>query len=489
VLYFEDGGDGSLRGLARGLTEDLIDALAAVSGLTVTSRNGVRPYEGKPTAPEVVGRALNVGWLVDGTVARAGTNRDSVRLTVRVIDARTGVQVERENVTRGPADPMVLRRELTALAEMSLRRRIGHHVRLRQERLAAGSDAAWELLRRARELREDARELEPDAALRRYEVVDSLLGRAELGGRWADPILERASLALTMATVVHAVPDAPAPAPPGADLILRRGIGHATRVLTLSPRHPLALAYRGDLLLRLWQWGGRSANVSALREARQDLLEATTLDPGLARAWYVLTEVHQALGENEEARISARRALAADIYAADAIAVISRYFFSALSESSRPVADSLCRLGKLHFPRDPNFQECEFTVIGWLGTDRRAVAAADSMLRLLDTQPALRPFENYRHLLYTALVARAGLQDSARRHMDRVLAKARREGEAAGLEVYQAYIELSLGNHGRSLDLLHEIVAADTGARLGLAVNPWFRPLQADPRFRQLVSP
>jgi len=490
VLYFDDASaDGRLRGLARGVTEDLIDALASVSGLTVISRNGVRPYEGKAFAPDAVGRALNVGLLIDGTVAPAGQGSDSVALSVRLVDARSGVQLERETLSRLVGEPARLQRDLTALVEMSLRRHIGAHVRLRKEQVAAGSDAAWQLLRRARELKDEAAELDPPAALRRFDAADSLLASAENVGDWIEPTLERASLALFRIT---AIPESPTNTAPGSAAtvatILQEGIGHATRALRKAPQDARALAYRGDLRLRLWMFGPRSQDLALLTDAKQDLLRASALDPGLAKAWYVLSEVHRSLGEEAEADLVARKALATDIFARDAPPVLTGLWVKALAASAQATSDSLCAVGRLHFPKHPTFKECPFTVLAWLGGDQPAVARADTLLRALDQDPELKSLRPYRLLLFSALLARAGLRDSARTVMRSGLAEARSRGLTLMLEAYEAHTELLLGNQQRALGLLGALVKADSTLRPQLAINPWFRSLRSNPQFRRLMG-
>ena len=76
VLYFDDRSpDGNLRYLADGLTEGLIYELGQVRALSVISRYGVAPYRNANVTPDSVARSLDVGTLVEGTVAKSG-NRD-----------------------------------------------------------------------------------------------------------------------------------------------------------------------------------------------------------------------------------------------------------------------------------------------------------------------------------------------------------------------------------------------------------------------------
>src|SRR4029079_19461365 len=59
--------------------------LARVPGLTLASRNSVAKYRGAD--PKDVGKALDVGAVLGGTVRRAG---DRLRLTAQLTDASSG---------------------------------------------------------------------------------------------------------------------------------------------------------------------------------------------------------------------------------------------------------------------------------------------------------------------------------------------------------------------------------------------------------------
>src|SRR5262245_35614246 len=83
VLYFNDlSRDSSLRYLADGLTESLIDQLGAIRALDVVSRNGVAPFRGRDAPRDSVARALEAGTLVEGEVEPGGAR---ARVTGRLV--------------------------------------------------------------------------------------------------------------------------------------------------------------------------------------------------------------------------------------------------------------------------------------------------------------------------------------------------------------------------------------------------------------------
>ncbi|MCI4352717.1 MAG: hypothetical protein L3K14_04935 [Thermoplasmata archaeon] len=71
---------------ADGLTEELIASLALVKGLKVIARTSVMDYKKKEKHVSVIGKELDVGTVIEGSVRKAG-NR--IRVTVQMIDVGT----------------------------------------------------------------------------------------------------------------------------------------------------------------------------------------------------------------------------------------------------------------------------------------------------------------------------------------------------------------------------------------------------------------
>jgi TolB-like protein/class 3 adenylate cyclase/tetratricopeptide (TPR) repeat protein len=101
VLPFENfGGDEATGRLADGITEDIITDLARFHDLDVIARNSTEVYKGRPVDVRQVGKDLNVGYVLEGSIQRQD---DSVRVTGQLIDASTGAHVWSERWDR-PAD-------------------------------------------------------------------------------------------------------------------------------------------------------------------------------------------------------------------------------------------------------------------------------------------------------------------------------------------------------------------------------------------------
>lgn len=67
-----------------GLTEDIITELTRVSDLTVVARNSSFLFRDSIHSPAAIGKALNVQYLVTGSVRKAG---DSLRISVQLVEA------------------------------------------------------------------------------------------------------------------------------------------------------------------------------------------------------------------------------------------------------------------------------------------------------------------------------------------------------------------------------------------------------------------
>jgi len=93
-----------------GMSEELINALARVDGLRVASRTSSFSFKGKSTAASEIGKKLNVENIIEGSLRREG-NR--VRVSAKLINARSGFHLWAESYDRKLADVFALQDEIT----------------------------------------------------------------------------------------------------------------------------------------------------------------------------------------------------------------------------------------------------------------------------------------------------------------------------------------------------------------------------------------
>ena len=111
VLPFANlSGDPSQDYFADGITDALITDLAKISGLDVIARNSVFAFKGRPVVLADVARKLGVGYVVEGSVQRAG---DQTRINAQLIDAATGDHLWADRFDRGAAEVFAVQDEMS----------------------------------------------------------------------------------------------------------------------------------------------------------------------------------------------------------------------------------------------------------------------------------------------------------------------------------------------------------------------------------------
>jgi eukaryotic-like serine/threonine-protein kinase len=479
VLYFDDlSENAALRPVADGLTEDLIDALGQVGALHVISPNGVRPYLGRQIPPDSVARALNVGTLVGGSVERSG---EVLRVTARLIDAATGVQLQSRTLEYPFQDLFALQDELAQEVSRFLRERLGREILLREGRKGTRSVAAWELLQQGEASRGAARGLysqgDPAGAARLLDAADSQLVQASgLDERWVDPVVLRGWVALDRMELSDTDPS------DSLSLWYRRGMTHANRALELRPQHPPALELRGTLRFRYWLEAGSSGSPEG---AEADLrAAAVATNPAQARAWGTLSALLQANGQLGEANVLARRAYEADAFLAESPQILFRLYYTSLDLGREPDAVRWCDAGRHRFNDDWRFTFCQLRILSRSSVAQPEVDRAWTLVGELERLSPSTYLPRW-NIMAAAVIGRAGLVDSAEAVIRRARAEASEDSE---LDFYEAETRMLLGDREAALRLLDRDLRTNPRFRAYMRAYTLFRPLWADPRFKALVA-
>lgn len=99
-----------------GLTEDIITQLAKIKELHVISRTTCMKFKGDTLSIGEIGRKLNVGTILEGSVQRSG---DQLRITAQLIDVATDAHLWAESYDRSISDLFSIQREIAvAIAGM-----------------------------------------------------------------------------------------------------------------------------------------------------------------------------------------------------------------------------------------------------------------------------------------------------------------------------------------------------------------------------------
>lgn len=92
-----------------GITEEILNALARVSGIRVTARTSSFAFKGKTLDIREVARQLNVDHILEGSVRKSGTQ---VRITAQLISAKDGFHIWSENYDRELKDIFAIQDEI-----------------------------------------------------------------------------------------------------------------------------------------------------------------------------------------------------------------------------------------------------------------------------------------------------------------------------------------------------------------------------------------
>jgi TolB-like protein/class 3 adenylate cyclase/Tfp pilus assembly protein PilF len=203
-------GDPGQEYFSDGISEDIITALSKLRSFFVIARNSSFIYKGKSVHLKQVAEELGVGYVVEGSVRKAG---DRVRITAQLNDTTTGSHLWAERYDRQLADVFAVQDEITQAVVAAIEPRLYAAENFRTSRKPPDSMDAWELLMRGlshfwRGTRED--NVVAQALLEKAVAIDPNYGRAlgvlatshcfctHMG--WVDgatfvPIAERAALA------------------------------------------------------------------------------------------------------------------------------------------------------------------------------------------------------------------------------------------------------------------------------------------------------
>jgi TolB-like protein/Tfp pilus assembly protein PilF len=149
VLPFVNmSGDKEQEYFSDGLTEELLNSLAAINGLQVAARTSAFSFKGKDTDIGTIARKLNVGAVLEGSVRRSS---HTVRITAQLIDAVTGFHLWSKTYDRDLGDVLKLQTEIaTAVADalkVTLLADTATRIELGGTRIPAAFDAQLHALR------------------------------------------------------------------------------------------------------------------------------------------------------------------------------------------------------------------------------------------------------------------------------------------------------------------------------------------------------
>ena len=250
-----------------GIAEEIINLLARIRKLRVIARSSAFSFKGQNLAASEIARRLNVNYIMEGSVRRAG---DRLRITTTMIDASTDTQLWSENFDRDFGDVFAIQDEIASEVVDRLEMQISGKMPL-SDRVDPESYALFLQARHLLDRHSDEAAAEADRLLGEALAIDPANVAAWLLYVQVDGQKQYWGLMTREDRIAH-VRDA------------------MNRVLELDPANPyakisLALldqkaldTWEGELKARLWLTGPWVAPSSTRRHLRNCSNSSTTRD-------------------------------------------------------------------------------------------------------------------------------------------------------------------------------------------------------------------
>lgn len=504
--------------LGDGLSEELSTRLAQVAGLRVAARTSAFEFKGRNLDIRKIGQSLGVRHVLEGSVRRDG---DNVRVTVQLIDTKTGYHVWAGNFDRAWRDVLELQDDIAVsvtdalqvvLREKNEPSRSSHQVEASAiEPYLAGLAALRQpgdisVLDRAQASFQKAIEIDPEFAgayaglcsthTRRFsrsrdpashEEAENVCRKALA----LDPGLVETEKAL--ASIALSDGKFPAAAKAYAGLLQRNPadadayIGLGDALAGLGKSKEAEANYRRAVRAEPAYWGSYTALAKHLfergqvAEAAEAQRKATELMPSSANVWSNLGGILQMKGDFNGALEAYQHSLkiepSKDAYSNLATA----YFYSNRFPEAVANYERAAALGEHDYQIQGNLADALWQTPGRhddaVAQYRRAILLAENELQSTPSAPALRAQLGY-------FYGRVGDAERSRRYLAEAL-------EAGPEMVYVQYFAgvsaADAGERATALGAVRELVKMGYPASL-LRSAPEFRSLLQDPEYKKIIG-
>ena len=280
VLYFENlSGVEEDKYFRDGMTEDITTELLKINGLRVFPRATVLTFRDKPvTAPEV-GRQLNAGFVLGGSLRRAGSR---LRITAQLVDTRTDFPVWSERYDRELKDIFEVQDEIAQKIAQSLRITLSPQEQKAIAQKPTENAQAYDCYLRGRSYMRRVTRTDLQFASQLYEQAVALDSRFALA---------HAGLAYVCG-LFYEWHDRD-------DRWIQKGLAACEQALSLEPKLPEALTARARIF-----WAQKNYD-----EAIRYSLQAVEHKPDCDGAYWILGQAYFASDRWQEAVAIAERAI------------------------------------------------------------------------------------------------------------------------------------------------------------------------------------
>lgn len=444
VLPFVNGSNSAeAEYLSDGISDSLISSLSQSPNLKrVVPFTSVLRYKGKQIDPQSVGRELNVPAVVTGRLVQRG---DEFLVSVELIDTKENKRLWGQQYELKSKATLNLQRQISREISENLRLRLTAEPTERLAKHQTESAEAYELYLQGRyywrrftdetlikssDCFQRAIEKDPKYALAYAGLADSFIARAFAGQMQSKEAWPKAEDAAVKALAIDDT------------------IGEA--------HYSLAQVK----LYKYWDWAG------AERECRR----AIALDPEFTESHARYARLLDALGRFDEAVAEAKRAQEID--------PLSTYY--------RAQVGQILYHARRYDEAIEEYRKEPDSVQTYIGLGEIYVAEGryeEALAAMLKARPLVRRTRQLARI--GTVYAAAGKKDEAVKILEEVKSQT---AERYDLGTHIAAIYALLGNKDEAFAWLDNAYEARTYALIEVKVNPMFRNLHSDSRFRDLLG-
>ena len=444
VLPFENvGGDTANAYFAVGMADELANALAKVPAIRVAARSSAFTFQGRRVDAREVGRALNVGAVLEGTVRRSG-NR--MRVTAQLVSANDGLVRWGDSYERDAQDVFSVQDDITRSIVRALRVKLDPTARAGKLDHGTADLAAYDLYLRGRYAWNKRTPEGLQEAIKYFEDAikrDSTYALAYSG-------MADAYISLFDYDILPAAQANP------------KSRAAAMRAIELDST--LAEAHRSlaHVLLHEWKWD----------ESEAEFKHALDLDPVQADTyhWYALALT--AVGKLDEAVAAMKRAEQLDPLSARVSADLGMAYYGARQY------DRAIEQERKTLRLEPEFAT-SYWIMGMSNEQKGALADATAAYeRALKLRPGS---PNYLASLARSY-ALAGKTSEARRVLNGLL-----HSPQPVSPFFIALVYTATGQKDSAFRWLDSSIVERSGSVRYLKIEPRLDPLRSDPRFNELL--
>ena len=425
---------------ADGITEEVISAVSGISGINVISRTSVMGYKGTTKKVKEIGRELEAGSILEGSLRKAGS---MIRITAQLIDVDSDRHLWARNYDRELKDVFAIQGDIAKNVADALQARLSGEA---SPTTALTTDLeAYTLYLKAMQLY--------------HEGTVS-------GSQSAIPLFERAiardnQFAAAYAGLAHS----------WAEL---RWTGNFTDVMSKADAAALKAVELGPGLAEAhYALAKVHAHLDRAKEAISEGELALGINPNLSEGNVVLGWLYLSLGNTAKALTRLRKAQELDplspgpgTWLATALYITGRF------------DESIAVLEKLR-----EFNPGSPDVYRTLGECHLFRKAFDDAQKMFDISVRINPEFDLRTVVDQGLLcAMTGRREEALKKLEEIYLK------RSGMQQYgEVFIYAALGDLDKVFEAL-DVLSVTHSWPIQLAAHPLFEGVRKDPRFQEFLS-